>query len=566
MAYASTTIWSIQSGGSDSNGCGFNPANANMATDGVGAFANQTYAEFSSASYSFQSRDINHWVFIKSGTNWRPGWYRINNVASGVAELDCRPGYWIVYKSNDTARPSTSTGCATVASPTGATWSVDYSQSTGLSFSDLVAPTSTTFTSASTPIGKNFVGNIFRINSGTGWNANRWECTSVTGTTGTAGNFGPGFGNLGTAGSTGGTGVIGGPAATPGLVGGLVVGGNSVYQKGATYTFTTTTANVSGGKVSITVSASNGANPTRWIVFSSYRGDKSTSSRGSWTVPVSGFTSTTVFTVSGNYVLVENLVIDGASKTSIRGFDVSGFGCLTVLCKATGCTTGGFFITTTSTSPKVLLCESSGNSGSFPAFACSGADGMVFAFCEANSNSTLAMELNADGAQAIFCTFANNTAGVVTLRAVGTGLTNCTIYGGSGYGVYFYLNACGASCTNVYVEGAGTGFTLESASAMAFLFNCSGYNNASGNYNSLLFSDSNVVNFVSCTASALNNPASGDMSLNNTPGGGASIRAQGFPGLFPSGLFSSYGDIGAVQHADPVSILVHGGMTGGLRG
>jgi hypothetical protein len=80
---------------------------------------------------------------------------------------------------------------------------------------NLVAATTTTFTSAGNPVGKNMVGNLVSITSGTGWVVARWEVSSVTGTTGTAANFSTGS-TIATASSTGGTGGLGGPLASPG--------------------------------------------------------------------------------------------------------------------------------------------------------------------------------------------------------------------------------------------------------------------------------------------------------------------------------------------------------------
>lgn len=550
MVAAATTIYELQTTGDSAAGWGFNPANANMATDGVGAFATQSAPEFSSASYNFIGRDVGHWLFIKSGTNWRPGWYQITAVTLGVAQLNATTGQWVAYKSTDANRPGAGTGCATTASPTGATWSIDYSQDVPISFTDLVAVTTTTFTSAANSIGKNFVGNIVRVNSGTGWNQCRWEVSSVTGTTGTAANFQNGFGNLGTSGSTGGTGKLGGAAVSPGALAAILVAGNAVYQKSGTYTLSAATANTVGGPVSLALNASSGS-PSRWIGYYAYRGDRARTTRALFQIPASGVTNVTVFAVTGAaaWINIENLHVDGASKIAIRGFDIGGYGAMTSYCKATQCTTGGFYSNTTSVSPKFLFCESNSNSGSFPAFACTGTGGALYAFCEANSNSVVAMELDALGSQAVFCSFANNTAGVAALRNVGVGFTNCTIYGGSGYGVYFYSAAAGATCINCYVEGITTPYTLEGASGTAFLINCAAYNSTGYSTN---FSDANVQNYISCTASALTNGAGGDLTLNNNAGGGALLRAAGFPGMFPAGVSRGYQDIGCFQHADPV--------------
>jgi hypothetical protein len=53
---------------------------------------------------------------------------------------------------------------------------------------------------------------------------------------------------------------------------------------------------------------------------------------------------------------------------------------------------------------------------------------------------------------------------------------------------------------------------------------------------------------VDLTADPFTNAAGGDFSLNNTAGGGALLRATGYPGVFPGGTTTGYLDIGAAQH------------------
>jgi hypothetical protein len=52
---------------------------------------------------------------------------------------------------------------------------------------------------------------------------------------------------------------------------------------------------------------------------------------------------------------------------------------------------------------------------------------------------------------------------------------------------------------------------------------------------------------ITLTVSPFNNPSGGDFTLNNTAGGGAALKAAGFPGLTPAG--TGYLDIGALQSA-----------------
>jgi len=74
---------------------------------------------------------------------------------------------------------------------------------------------------------------------------------------------------------------------------------------------------------------------------------------------------------------------------------------------------------------------------------------------------------------------------------------------------------------------------------------------------------------VSLTANPFTSAGTGDYSLNSTAGGGAACKGAGFPGVFPGGLSTGHADIGAVQSGGGGSVggmLVHSGMTGGMRG
>ena len=78
-------------------------------------------------------------------------------------------------------------------------------------------------------------------------------------------------------------------------------------------------------------------------------------------------------------------------------------------------------------------------------------------------------------------------------------------------------------------------------------------NNAYGN-----LSVANYVNFfaalngadVALSASPYTSPGTGNFALNGTAGGGAALKAAGFPGIAPFG--TGYGSIGALQPSQAV--------------
>ncbi len=115
----------------------------------------------------------------------------------------------------------------------------------------------------------------------------------------------------------------------------------------------------------------------------------------------------------------------------------------------------------------------------------------------------------------------------------GTGLQtwhNCIAYGNLEYGWS--------------QSGSSSQFT-----ANASMLNCAGGFNTSGNR--IATPGLLDLSFVNLTADPFNNASSGNFTLNNTAGGGAALRAAGFPGTL-LGLLNStgYTDIGAFQHQD----------------
>src|ERR1041385_4090644 len=94
MALASTTVWDCRSTATSGNlnGGGFNPANANMVTDLAGTSCTGNSPVVTSATYTFVAGDVGAKVYIKSGTNWTPGWYPIASVNAGAATLSAAIG------------------------------------------------------------------------------------------------------------------------------------------------------------------------------------------------------------------------------------------------------------------------------------------------------------------------------------------------------------------------------------------------------------------------------------------------------------------------------------------
>lgn len=234
MALSQYTIAEVRQNGTSTGGCLFDPGQyAGMYTDGAATSATGTDPVFSSASYNFVSGDVGAWVYIYTGTNWTAGWYKIVSVASNVATLNGAIGQAVKLTTTGTIRPdgpSTTVGCATTSSPTGATWSIDYSQQDAVAFTytDLAsAGAGLTVSSAAKPFNKQHVGNGLNITSGTNFTAGRYVIASVAANVATV--VGPG--NITTGVGSGGNGGLGGAVDTIGRFSASVAG-NIMYITG----------------------------------------------------------------------------------------------------------------------------------------------------------------------------------------------------------------------------------------------------------------------------------------------------------------------------------------------
>ena len=167
----------------------------------------------------------------------------------------------------------------------------------------------------------------------------------------------------------------------------------------------------------------------------------------------------------------------------------------------------------------------------------------------------------------------NNTGDGINITYVNAQLVrieNNTIAGNSsdgsddttGYGVPLL-----SIYNNIFDSNGGYGLNLPSSSRSPVMVNNAYRNNTSGERSSTVPAGENDITL---SADPFTDSASGDWSLNTTAGGGAELRSISYPTAFPDGQTSTYLDIGAVQHADPVGggggLLTHPGMSGGMRG
>lgn len=273
MALATGTLFEVRASATTGNvnGAGFNIAAA-FPTDYTASSANTSAPVLSSATYSFVAGDVGAWVYVAAGTNWIPGFYQIASVGGGSATLSAAIGAGLVFSTTyGVWIDSTVVGVASVASPTGGTVGVDYSQQDTAvvnGVADFAAVgASTTLTSATAGFTAAMVGNFFhQTTTGTGaFGVVGWyEIVTFTNSTTVVLDRTP---NSGTA-SVACTGYVGGAGRLNGLEDAfceMVPAGARIFVKSGTYT--------ASGNVSVASTAATQANPITYVGYTSKRGD-----------------------------------------------------------------------------------------------------------------------------------------------------------------------------------------------------------------------------------------------------------------------------------------------------
>jgi hypothetical protein len=539
VAFSSGIVWEVKTSGDDTNnGGGFNTGST-FAADLVATSGTTAAPVLSSASYNFTANDVGHYVFIKSGTNWLPGFYKITSVGSNKATVDATTGHVVQYDSTYGARGiRTTTGCVNSSYAGGATgtWGVDYSQkddgSTILTFTDMVidGTTNTKFTSAGNPVGKNFIGNVISITSGTGFTVQRVAIISTATTTATCDK------SLGTLGSTGGNGKMGGALASIGKASSLATVGGSTFIKSGSYNISSASTSVAGGCFSNSVG-------TGLVGYGTWRGDMTSPPVLTATGSISNFN---VIKSASPSSFIKNITVDCSSYTTSTAF-APGAASLLQKCIAKNCTNGGFNETVQNAT--YIDCVATGCSG-VSAFIHNTTN--VFIGCVAYANSVTGF--TSSTSNYFFCISANNSGassdGFSFSGSTGNSLyLNCTSYGNGRHGFNHHTAPPQASTyQNCVSEGnGGWAYTSTGSSRTAYYFYCAHFDNDSGGIDYTSTADT-VEHEIAYSVSAFNNPGSNDFSLNTAVGGGMSLKGQGFPGAFLNSMGTTgYVDLGAVQ-------------------
>jgi hypothetical protein len=363
-------IWPTQ--GADTNGGMFDPSVLSL-TDLAATVANTSAPVVTSASYNFVAGDVNHWVYVKSGTHWQAGWYQIASVAANAATLNASAGTY--YTSNGLL--GTITGCTSdgTATLSGGTWSVDYSHAAAakIAVTDAVGNSTTTVTSATAAFTAAMVGNVI-YGSGAGFSApSRFTITVVTNATTITVDRSTAATGSGSTLNMGGALATASEAWTQGNGTRSVPGSGTCFMKGSV-----------GNQAAIAshITFPNGTNtaPTRFIGYASIPGDLDAGNQFpnfSWTnFPVITQTGgvTAIFDGNANnQVQCRNFVLDGAGASkALKGMTWGlGFGSVdnmqikniagVALLLNDGCAGQRIYITGCSTGPCVQVNSGGAN-------------------------------------------------------------------------------------------------------------------------------------------------------------------------------------------------------------
>jgi hypothetical protein len=535
MSLSAYTIWEVlpASGSDSTTSGGFDPSQtAGMATDGAATSATGNAPVFSSASYNFVSGDVGAYVYIASGTNWVPGWYKVASVASNKATLNATAAQFTLANG----QLSTAAGCASTASPTGATWTIDYSQqaSAQFSYTDLAIGTTTThLTSSGNPFGVQQVGNLVQVTSGTGFTAG-WYCiTSISSGAAVMDRA------VGTASSTSGHGYQGGAAATISTnllksSGAICVQGNIIWLSGTLTVTASILWNVSSSACKISLRG-----------YGTYRGDGThgtitTATNSVHLIEIEGVTGAEIgwLTLSSTAGTPGHGVYaaGGGSVTGLTlqdckftGFDVGVYGDFAVEylfsplymieCEVTACTTFGVY-----NSGITVLdgCYFHGNGGDDVNVVSNQAGGIIADGC-AFSTGSAGSGINYAGTATVpifsvkNCNFYNKTADGIRWSGANSVtsfyLLNNIFYGNGGFGINNTAGSTGAAAPAMVLVQRNN----------AFGSNTSG--NRGATTGPAIPAD---VTDIALTADPWTSPSTGNFILNSTSGGGTACTGTGW--------------------------------------
>lgn len=302
--------------------------------------------------------------------------------------------------------------------------------------------------------------------------------------------------------------------------------GDIIYVKAGTYTLTSSTNNVSGGRSTLT----QGVKIEGYQTTPGDLGARPVIHAGS----ITGITMLTLpASFSVRPAAVVNIEFDGNSGASNKGVVVNAQYTANIhSCIARNCPGDGF----TGTSPIVIYNSAAINCG----------NGFNTFF---NATNCVAQGCSSKGfvsvPSVIYCRASGNTGiGFDFGGALGFSAINCTSHANGSHG-YYSMYDIGAIVNCIATNNGGWGLSHSAANNGLTLVNFATRSNTSGAIQNAV---TNPINSIALSADPYTNAAGGNFSLNNTAGGGALLR--GLQRTTPSDPASTFLDIGMYQHQD----------------
>lgn len=422
-------------------------------------------------------------------------------------------------------------GCfdASVSAP-----GTDRSQSSSLflTYTDLVAATTTTITSAGNPFDSTSPGNCLRITSGTNWTVGVYEILSVAGSTATVDRA------IATLGATGGNGNQGGALATLAGLATLMVSGNRAWiQADGTYS-------ISSG---VTFNHSN--TPLSYIQgYTTTRGDN-----GQATIQASA--GITLITLSSGQLTFANFILDANSQANgicINATQVN-IVVANVECKNTSSATAA--VTAGNVRQLFYRVYIHGLASSGSCITTTNDDIVIMYLTCGNLTGSAHNAVNLGRAHCFYCiVFGNAVAGSDGFTINGGGnpvqLDHCVVYNVARDAIRITSVTGLITITNCVLSTATNGINNSSGTTLTAGTFINDYNftyNMSGSVVSGITAGSHSVTLSADPFTAAGTP---DFTLNNTTNGGASVRAAGFPSSLGGITGTGYPDAGVLQHQD----------------
>lgn len=512
-----TAIWEVQNGGSDTT-CtgGFDPGVTMPLTDlacTTGTTGSAT-TSITSASNPWIASDTGSWIFIKSGTSWRPGWYPFTYVGAGSGTIDTRAGKWVPY---NTATASAD-GCGSAASLTGGNFTMDYSQQAAQAqaWTATLRINLTAITDSGAGFRPTLVGNLICANT---------TFTTITAYTNTSTMVGISQTDTGAAQN----GYLGGAFATIGFAGGKMIASNRLWIKyhATPYSAASTTSNIATGRFT---APSSGSNFIRG--YDAVRGDETTNRPTfKWGVNAA---NNYLFDLGTGSCSVENMILDGdrATYTGTRGITQ-------VQARRTYrikfMNFAGTPLIAGSSNHDVDYCEFT-NNASYADFT---GGSLVAVGCYFHDNAADALRVSNGQHAIISCIFDTNAGDGININGSGTNFmaVNCVFYGHTG--TKSGVNLAGLVNTGQFINcvfESNTAYGMATSGSVnvgVTMQNCAFYNNTTAKYVAADLTWYNIVSEIIPTGTVFTDAANADFRLNNTTGAGALLRGTGFPQAYP---------------------------------